>query len=227
MAARTPSRRRICSMVRVTEVVPAPDEPVIAMIGCWAVMSAVDVREPVERALPEQRGVEDRGATSCPTDDRARLGQRVGIVAGARRPARSAGAADPGSSRSGSRPPGRPGSRHHRRPGQGQVAGAVRQRPGRRLLGDGLRELVGVALRKVQAVSRDHDDQLSDLLRGWQDAGLATSRSQTRATSRPPAGRRETAHVSRLRSAPWAVAGPAGLGSLPACPHGQPQAPAG
>ena len=26
-------------MVRVTEVVPDPDEPVTAMIGCWALMS--------------------------------------------------------------------------------------------------------------------------------------------------------------------------------------------
>ena len=28
------------SKVRVTEVVPAPDEPVIVMMGCWADMGA-------------------------------------------------------------------------------------------------------------------------------------------------------------------------------------------
>jgi hypothetical protein len=34
MAAVTFSRRKIFSKVRVTEVVPAPDEPVMAMMGC-------------------------------------------------------------------------------------------------------------------------------------------------------------------------------------------------
>src|SRR5688572_23412277 len=33
-AAFTPSRRKICANVRMTDVVPAPDEPVIEMIGC-------------------------------------------------------------------------------------------------------------------------------------------------------------------------------------------------
>jgi hypothetical protein len=33
MAAFTPSRRKMFSKVRVTEVVPAPDEPVMAMMG--------------------------------------------------------------------------------------------------------------------------------------------------------------------------------------------------
>ena len=32
-AAFTPSRRKMLSKVRVTEVVPAPDDPVIAMMG--------------------------------------------------------------------------------------------------------------------------------------------------------------------------------------------------
>ncbi len=33
MAAFTPSRRKMFSKVRVTDVVPAPDEPVMAMMG--------------------------------------------------------------------------------------------------------------------------------------------------------------------------------------------------
>ena len=32
------SRRKICSKMRFTEVVPAPDEPVIEMMGCFADM---------------------------------------------------------------------------------------------------------------------------------------------------------------------------------------------
>src|SRR5688572_8923184 len=36
----TRSRRKICSNVRMTEVVPAPDEPVTAMMGCVADMAA-------------------------------------------------------------------------------------------------------------------------------------------------------------------------------------------
>src|SRR6187200_52757 len=39
-AAMTRSRRKICSNVRMTEVVPAPDEPVTAMMGCVADMAA-------------------------------------------------------------------------------------------------------------------------------------------------------------------------------------------
>src|SRR6185369_6885379 len=45
-AAVSCSRRKICSNVRMTEVVPAPDEPVTAMMGCIADM----------RALPRLRG---------------------------------------------------------------------------------------------------------------------------------------------------------------------------
>jgi hypothetical protein len=44
MAASTPSRRKMCSKVRVTEVVPAPDEPVIAMMGCLADMGGPEVK---------------------------------------------------------------------------------------------------------------------------------------------------------------------------------------
>src|SRR5688572_28894044 len=39
-AAVTRSRRKICSNVRMTDVVPAPDEPVTAMMGCVADMAA-------------------------------------------------------------------------------------------------------------------------------------------------------------------------------------------
>jgi hypothetical protein len=37
-AALTPSRRKMFSNVRVTEVVPAPLEPVMAMMGCLSDM---------------------------------------------------------------------------------------------------------------------------------------------------------------------------------------------
>ena len=37
-AARTCSRRKIWSKMFLTDVVPAPDEPVMAMIGCLADM---------------------------------------------------------------------------------------------------------------------------------------------------------------------------------------------
>src|SRR3982074_1941218 len=37
-AAFTCSRRKICSKVRITDVVPAPEDPVTAMIGCLADM---------------------------------------------------------------------------------------------------------------------------------------------------------------------------------------------
>src|SRR5512141_578359 len=39
MAALSFSRRKMCWNVRVTEVVPAPDEPVIAMTGCFTDMN--------------------------------------------------------------------------------------------------------------------------------------------------------------------------------------------
>ena len=39
-AAFTPSRRKICSKVRRTEVVPAPEDPVTEMIGCLADMAS-------------------------------------------------------------------------------------------------------------------------------------------------------------------------------------------
>ena len=32
------SRRKICSKMRLTEVVPAPDDPVMVMMGCLADM---------------------------------------------------------------------------------------------------------------------------------------------------------------------------------------------
>jgi hypothetical protein len=38
IAALTPSLRKIFSNVRVTEVVPAPLEPVMAMMGCFSDM---------------------------------------------------------------------------------------------------------------------------------------------------------------------------------------------
>src|SRR5262245_9386327 len=41
MAALTFSRRKMLAKVRVTEVVPAPDEPVMAMMGCRSDMAFV------------------------------------------------------------------------------------------------------------------------------------------------------------------------------------------
>src|SRR5512139_2979560 len=53
-AASTFSRRKIFSKVRVTEVVPAPDDPVIAMMGCLADMGVPGSGESVRRS--EGRG---------------------------------------------------------------------------------------------------------------------------------------------------------------------------
>jgi hypothetical protein len=36
------SRLKICSKVRLTEVVPAPEEPVIEMMGCLIDMTSPD-----------------------------------------------------------------------------------------------------------------------------------------------------------------------------------------
>src|SRR3954452_8944815 len=56
-----PSRRKMCWKVRVTEVVPAPDEPVMAITGGCAVMTRLQSeRSSEERTGVEQGGVEDR-----------------------------------------------------------------------------------------------------------------------------------------------------------------------
>src|SRR3954464_10973080 len=55
--ARTSSRRKICSKVLRTEVVPAPEEPVTEMMGCRADMLlyfALRLR-PHQSALAEER----------------------------------------------------------------------------------------------------------------------------------------------------------------------------
>src|SRR3977135_3455779 len=48
------SRRKICAKLFITVVVPAPDDPVTAMMGCW-----VDISKPrlgsKHRALVEER----------------------------------------------------------------------------------------------------------------------------------------------------------------------------
>src|SRR5262245_27497780 len=53
MAALTSSRRKMFSKVRVTEVVPAPEEPVMAMMGCLMDMAFPSHRRE-EAALAEQ-----------------------------------------------------------------------------------------------------------------------------------------------------------------------------
>src|SRR5262245_46520411 len=49
------SRRKICSKMRLTEVVPAPEEPVIEMMGCLADMRLSPSSRPEEAAIAEQR----------------------------------------------------------------------------------------------------------------------------------------------------------------------------
>src|SRR5262252_2174900 len=57
-----PSRRKMCAKLRITVVVPAPEEPVTAMIGCLTdmrVLTDSDARFRAEqRALVEQRRAE-------------------------------------------------------------------------------------------------------------------------------------------------------------------------
>ena len=54
IAALTPSRRKMFSKVRVTEVVPAPDEPVMAMMGCLFGHGGLLGRDVVRRVVAEQ-----------------------------------------------------------------------------------------------------------------------------------------------------------------------------
>src|SRR6185437_6860348 len=49
------SRRNIWSKVFLTEVVPAPEEPVIAMIGCLTDIFRAPSRSPPQTASAEQR----------------------------------------------------------------------------------------------------------------------------------------------------------------------------
>src|ERR1700730_2796595 len=61
-AAFTCSRRKISSNVRITDVVPAPEEPVITMIGCLTDMVCAPYRSAVgaeEAARTEQLRVAD------------------------------------------------------------------------------------------------------------------------------------------------------------------------
>src|SRR6266481_4982127 len=49
------SRRKICANVSLTEVVPAPDEPVTDMMGCLSDISAPTRLSAEQAALSEQR----------------------------------------------------------------------------------------------------------------------------------------------------------------------------
>jgi hypothetical protein len=85
MAALIFSRRKMLSKVRVTELVPAPDEPVIAMMGWRSDMGISSVAE--QAALGEQRrGLPARGFVVVALD-------ALDLVASSRRPGRCAGAA--------------------------------------------------------------------------------------------------------------------------------------
>ena len=55
----TPSRRKICSNVRITEVVPAPDDPVMATIGCLTATASLQ-DQPAARNSPR---MPNRGAS--------------------------------------------------------------------------------------------------------------------------------------------------------------------
>ena len=59
MAAVTFSRRKMFSKVRVTEVVPAPDEPVMAMMGCLTDMAQTFSNQSIAKqgSLGKQRRV--------------------------------------------------------------------------------------------------------------------------------------------------------------------------
>src|SRR5262245_26965939 len=65
MAALIFSRRKICSKVRVTEVVPAPDEPVHAMTGCLADMLVLRRPGSVHFRLEQTPRVEERRAVAA------------------------------------------------------------------------------------------------------------------------------------------------------------------
>src|ERR1700722_7082697 len=52
-AAPISSRRKMCSKVRRTEVVPAPEEPVTEMMGCFADIASPS--EPHQTAAAEKR----------------------------------------------------------------------------------------------------------------------------------------------------------------------------
>ena len=176
-------------MVRVTEVVPDPDEPVIAMIGCWALIVCLGVREPEQRALPEQRGVERSVRDLVPDERLGTARERVGLVVahedGPGRPVqltedRLEAVAGP-SAQPGLLATSSPACRSAR------SAGAVRDRPGRRLPGDGVGELVGVALREVQAIAGPTTSTCADLCGDGKTAG------------RPPARPRPAPRVARGR----------------------------
>ena len=63
MAAVTFSLRKIFSNVRVTEVVPAPDEPVIAMMGCLTYMVFFFFEEGIQ--MRNKLRSENRGLSLC------------------------------------------------------------------------------------------------------------------------------------------------------------------
>src|SRR5512134_724976 len=68
-AALTPSRRKICSKVRRTDVVPAPEEPVTEMIGCLTDMPSTS---PERTHLPVRSPVAQQAA---PAEERRALAQ--------------------------------------------------------------------------------------------------------------------------------------------------------
>ncbi len=65
------SRRKICSKVALTELVPAPDDPVIEMMGCLTDMGALPNEFLIRLAAPTPAGAP---RSACRTAARQRKG---------------------------------------------------------------------------------------------------------------------------------------------------------
>src|SRR5438105_12191367 len=84
-----PSRRKMCAKLCITVVVPAPEEPVTAMIGCFTDMSGfleptpgrASARGSRQRLGPQQRAlVEERRDVRRSEEHTSELQSRVDIV---------------------------------------------------------------------------------------------------------------------------------------------------
>src|SRR5438045_8569025 len=80
-----PSRRKMCAKLCITVVVPAPEEPVTAMIGCFTDMSGLLEPTPGRagaRGSRQRLGPEERALVEERRDVRpVRAAQVLGVVA--------------------------------------------------------------------------------------------------------------------------------------------------
>src|SRR5207248_1063586 len=80
-----PSRRKMCAKLCITVVVPAPEEPVTAMIGCFTDMSGLPEPTPGRagaRGSRQRLGPEERALVEERRDIRpVRAAQVLGVVA--------------------------------------------------------------------------------------------------------------------------------------------------